>query len=435
MVKRVVIVGAGPSGVLLAHYLLRRDDHYYVELYERRSDPRTVAFSESRTFPLVLNERGMKALSKLDGILAAVKAVGLESTGSLNHQKNGKTQLLGRRKPLLTLNRTQLVITLLKTLTEQYNSDRLNIHFDHQCKEVDFETKTVTFEKTVANSPVEVTVDYDLLVGADGARSQVREQFLSTKDFELEQKYIPSAYKSIFIASEGVTSLKPGYIHTWRASNGISAILLHDINGLIAGTVNFPYKNNTIANLSTKEEVSQFFADYFPEIAQLLPESEAEAFLNRPISTILKIRCNRYHHGESVLLIGDAAHATSPSLGQGCNASFEDVAFFDQLLDEYSDNIAEAIAQFTLRRKPDTHALVELSDYAFPLSGKLLFFELFIRLRTAQFLHQLFPKYFSPSLFQLLSETTTPYSEILNSHQGWISKVKQANEKFLQTQH
>jgi len=237
------------------------------------------------------------------------------------------------------------------------------------------------------------------------------------------------------MASEGVTSLKPGYIHTWRASNGISAILLHDINGFIAGTVNFPHKSNTIANLSTKEEVSQFFADYFPEIAQLLPESEAEAFLNRPISTILKIRCNRYHHGESVLLIGDAAHATSPSLGQGCNASFEDVGVFDQLLDEYSDNIGEAIVQFTLRRKPDTHALVELSDYAFPLSGKLLFFELFIRLRTAQFLHQLFPKYFSPSLFQLLSETTIPYSEILNSHQGWISKVKQANEKFLQTQH
>ncbi|MHC5933787.1 FAD-dependent oxidoreductase [Nostoc sp.] len=434
MVKRVVIVGAGPSGVLLAHYLLRRDDHYYVKLYERRSDPRTVPFSQSRTFPLVLNERGMKALSKVDGILAAVKAVSLEIAGSLNHQKNGKTLLLPRRKPLLTLNRTQLVITLLKTLTDQYSSDRLTIYFDHQCKEVDFETKTVTFEKTAANSTVEVTVDYDLLIGADGARSRVREQFLSTKDFELEQKYIPSAYKSIFLASEGVTSLKPGYIHTWRASNGISATLLHDINGLSSGIVNFPHKNNTIANLSTKEEVLQFFGDYFPEIAQLLPESEAEAFLNRPISTLLRIRCNRYDHGESVLLIGDAAHATSHSLGQGCNASFEDVAFFDQLLDEYSDNIVEAIAQFILRRKPDTHALVELSDYAFPLSGKLLFFELFIRLRTSQFLHQLFPKYFSPSLFQLLSETTIPYSEILNSHQGWISKVKQANEKFLQTQ-
>ncbi|MEH2141093.1 FAD-dependent oxidoreductase [Nostoc sp.] len=143
------------------------------------------------------------------------------------------------------------------------------------------------------------------------------------------------------------------------------------------------------------------------------------------------MRCNRYHHGDSVLLIGDAAHATSPSLGQGCNASFEDVAFFDKLLDEYSDDIAKAIAQFSLRRKPDVHALVELSDNAYPLSGKLLFLEFFIRLRSAQILHQLFPKYFSPSFWELLSETTVPYSEILNIYKNWIAKVKRANEKFL----
>lgn len=379
MLKRVVIIGAGPSGVLLAHYLLRRDADYYVEVYERRSDPRTLPLSQSRTFPLVLNERGIKALSKLDGMLADVKAVSLEGVGSLIHQENGKTLLLPRRKPLLFLNRTQLVITLLKTLTAQYSNDRLNIHFDHQCKRVDFETKTVNLEKTAGNCTVEVTVDYDLLIGADGARSRVREQFLSTNDFELEQRYTFSAYKSIFLPSESGTSLKSGYMHHWRASNGMLAVLMHDINGLLVGVVNFLRKDNTIGNLSTKEEVLQFFYNYFPEIAQLLPESEAEAFLNRPISNVLRIRCNPYHHGESVLLIGDAAHATSHSLGQGCNASFEDVAFFDELLNEYSDNIAEAIAQFTLRRKPDAHALVELSDYTFPLSGKLLFFESFIR--------------------------------------------------------
>jgi hypothetical protein len=33
--------------------------------------------------------------------------------------------------------------------------------------------------------------------------------------------------------------------------------------------------------------------------------------------------------------MGDAAHAVSPSLGQGCNAALEDVVIFDQLLDEY----------------------------------------------------------------------------------------------------
>lgn len=425
MVKKVVIVGAGPSGVLLAHYLLGRNEQYNVDIYERRSDPRTVEISKSRAFPLVINQRGLKALSKIKGVVEAVKAASVKIIGSLTHQKNGKVQFLPRQKPIFCLDRTQLVTTLLEVLTEKYGNNRLNIHFDHECKQVDFETQQATF--TVANTATEVTVDYDLLIGADGARSQIREQFLSTNLFELEQKYIPSAYKSIFLPAESATSLKPGYIHTWRAGNGISAILLHQVDGSLSGTVNFPRENNPIANLSTTEEVIQFFRDRFPEISQLLPDSEAEAFLNRPISTVLTIRCNRYHHGDSVLIIGDAAHATSPSLGQGCNASFEDVALFDELLNEYSDNFAEAVSQFTLRRLPDAHALVELSDYTFPLSNKLLFVEFFIRLRAAQFLHQLFPKRFSPSLFQLISETTVPYAEILNSHKGWISKVKQAN--------
>ena len=429
MAKKVVIVGAGPCGVLLAHYLLGRNEQYAVDIYERRSDPRTVEISKPRTFPLVINQRGLKALSNIKGLVEAVKAVSVKISGSLTHQKNGKTQVLPRQKPIFCLDRTQLVITLLDALTEKYGNNRLNIHFDHECKQVDFETKKVTF--TVANTATEVTADYDLLIGADGARSQIREQFLSTNVFELEQKYIPSAYKSLFLPAESATSLKSGYIHVWRADNSISANLVHQVDGSMNGVVTFPRENNPVANLSTTEEVLQFFRDRFPEISQFLPESEAEAFLNRPVSSILTIRCNRYHHGDSVLIMGDAAHATSPSLGQGCNASFEDVALFDELLNEYSDNFAEAISQFTLRRLPDAHALVELSDYTFPLSNKLLFVEFFIRLRAAQFLHQLFPKRFSLSLFQLVSETTVPYAEILNCHKGWISKVKQANEKFL----
>ncbi|WP_244141940.1 NAD(P)-binding protein [aff. Roholtiella sp. LEGE 12411] len=55
MVKKVAIVGAGPSGVLLAHYLLHRGDKYQIDIYERRSDPRTVSFSKSRTFPISLS--------------------------------------------------------------------------------------------------------------------------------------------------------------------------------------------------------------------------------------------------------------------------------------------------------------------------------------------------------------------------------------------
>jgi kynurenine 3-monooxygenase len=83
MVKKVVIVGAGSSGVLLAHYLLRRDDKYQIDIYERRNDPRIVEFSKSRTFPITLNERGMSVLRKIPGVEEAVKSISVEIIGSL----------------------------------------------------------------------------------------------------------------------------------------------------------------------------------------------------------------------------------------------------------------------------------------------------------------------------------------------------------------
>jgi kynurenine 3-monooxygenase len=126
-----------------------------------------------------------------------------------------------------------------------------------------------------------------------------------------------------------------------------------------------------------------------------MPESEAEAFFARPISTVLTVRCNRYHHSNSVLLIGDAAHAVSPSIGQGCNAALEDVVMFNNLLDEYSDNLAVALEQFTVRHKPDAYALVELGDNAFPLSTAL-FIEFILREVLPKFCTKNFPRVSCP---------------------------------------
>ncbi len=436
MVNKIAIVGAGPSGVLLAHYLLRRDDKYQIDIYERRSDPRIVEFSKSRTYPISLNERAMSALRKIEGLEEAVKVISLEMWGTIFHQKNGKTRLTQRKKPLITLDRTSLAIALLE-LTQKYDNSRLNIHFNCQCTQVDFAAKKAKFQKVAQAISAEVeedfTVDYDLLIGADGSQSVVREHFLSTEDFECEQKYVLNDYKSIFLPRPdeklGI-DLQMGKIHSWMIDDGTFLVLLHQLDGKMSGVILFPRNKNQIVGLSTTKEVLKFFQENFPEVGQLMPESEAEAFLNRPISRILTIRCNRYHQGDSVLLIGDAAHSVSSSIGQGCNAALEDVVLFDNLLDEYSDNLAAAIEQFTICRKQDAHSLVELGDNAFP-STKGLFIEFVLRESLAKILHQLFPKLFSPSLSELIFETTVPYSEILQLYKGWISKVKQSNEKLL----
>ena len=431
MVKKVAIVGAGASGVLLAHYLLRRSDRYQVDLYDRLSDPRIIEFSNARTFPISLTERGMKALGRIAGLETAVRALGLEMSGTIFHQQNGKTRVKSRQKPLVTLDRTNLVITLLDELTEQYDHSRLNLHFDRSCTAVDFAAKTITFQN-IDPTATDLTADYDLLIGADGARSVVRSYFLNTELFEFEQKYVPTDYKSIILPRPDRAldfDLELGKIHSWRSDDGTFVVLLHQPDGSMSGVILFPRYNQEVANLSTPEQVQQFFHKRFPEVGQMMPASEAEAFLARSPSRILTIRCNRYHHGDSVLIIGDAAHSVSPSIGQGCNAALEDVAILDELLDEYTDDWAEAIAQFTLRRQADAHALVELGDYSFPSSSGL-FIEFVLREQLATTLHQLFPDRCSPSLSELVFESSIPYSEILHSYRDWIAKVKKRSQIF-----
>ena len=437
MIQKVAIVGAGPTGVLLAHYLLRRHDKYQIDIYECRSDPRIVSFSKSRTYPLSLSERGMSALRKIEGMEEAVKAIAIEIKGTIFHQKNGNKLFMPRKKPLVALDRTNLVIVLLNKLTQKYDNSRLNIHFNWRCTSVDFEAKMVRFQNIAEARPLgaaeDCIVDYDLLIGADGARSVVREHFLSTNLFEYEQKYVTSDYKSIFLPRTDEKleiDLEPGNVHAWRLDDGIVVLILHQYDGTMSGVIYFPRENNKIVELSTAQKVLEFFRVNFPEVGKRMPESEAEAFLKRPLSTALTIRCSRYHNGDSVLLIGDAVHSVSPTTSQGCNSAFEDVVVFDNLLDEYSDNLAEALEQFTVRRKPDAHALVELGNNAFPLE-KRLYFEYILKGRIANFLHQLFPKRCPPSLYELISDGTVPYSETLKLYRGWVSRVKRSNEKFL----
>lgn len=433
MTTQVSIVGAGLSGILLAHYLLSRGDRYRVNLFDRRSDPRTVSFSNYRTYPLSLVERGFRALRAIPGLEEAVIERGVKIEQTVFHQKNGKTVVFRRTKPILTIDRTSLAIALLDRLTQLHDRDRLQIHFNCECTGVDLQSKTAKFSQQLENSSEELCFDYDLLVGADGARSVVRNALLQTERFEFQQKYLDNDYKTLFLPpldAESAIDLSPGSIHSWRLDDGTAFLAVPQPDRSVSCVITFPRQNPTVVNLKTPREVKDFFSDKFPAIGQLIPDTEAEDFIERPTSTLITVRCNRYHQGDSLLLIGDAAHAVSPSLGQGGNAALEDAMLFNNLLDRYNDNLGVVLSEFSRCRLPDAHALLELSDRAFPLS-KSLFIELMLRRQVGKILHRYFPQVFSPFLFDLVSETTMPYGEILQAYRGWLDKVQRSNEKFL----
>ncbi len=184
----------GRQGLLLAHYLLSREDQYQVEIYEHRGNPQIISYSNSRTFPIALNDRAYNALSQISGLKTAVRFASTAVINMVSHRKNGKTKVISRSKPLFSIDRNDLVKVLLEQL-QKLHSPNLKINFD--CKyDGAVDSKTIKFCNL--ETEINFNVDYDLLIGADGARSQVRKQFADLSDtFEYSQAYIPNAYKSI----------------------------------------------------------------------------------------------------------------------------------------------------------------------------------------------------------------------------------------------
>lgn len=420
--QKIVIIGAGPAGLLLAHYLLRRQ-RYYIEIYDRRPDPRRSTPDERRSFPISLQKRGRKALQAIPGLEEAVANHAIICQGTVIHSKT-KTRDIQRQNPVLTIDRNQLVLALLEQLTATY-PDNLKLYFNCTCQQLDANQQTVSFLNATGRP---FSISYDRLIGADGARSQVRQQLAEHHGLICEQTYIPDAYKSVFLSRTNPdkhVELAPDRIHTSNLGRNSRIVLAPQPGDKLHGAFIFNVDNNPLEGFTTKEEILAYFEEKLPVFRQLMSDTEAEALLHRPVARLMTVKCDRFHQGEHILLIGDAAHAVSPSIGQGCNSSLQDVAILDQLLDQFQDDWSQALPQFSRQRVPEAHALKDLSDYSFPRSTPLVI-EFFLRLTLGRKLHQWFPDQFQPFVFDLVLDSDISYAKVLDLHQGWINKVKRS---------
>lgn len=419
--EKVVIVGAGPAGLLLAHYLLRRG--YRVDIYDRRPDPRQGAANQQRTFPISLQARGRQALQGIPGLEAALMKHGVLCQGTCLHRQRS-VRTIQRRNPVLAIDRNQLVRVLLEQLVSRYpDSTQLQLMFGCSCQEINFAAQTLRFQTRAGGH---FTVSYRWVIGADGAGSQIRQELTRHGDLHCQQTRVPDAYKSIFLSrinSQLGVELAANFIHVSNLGNDVRIILAPQPGDRLHGAFIFNGEHNPLEGLTTGAEVLQYFADRLPNFRPLLSQTEAEALLQRPAARLWAVECDRFHAGERMLILGDAAHAVSPAIGQGCNAALEDAAALNQLLDRYGDDWSQVLWRFSQLRVPEAHALRQLSDYTFP-RGRGLGVEFFLQLLVRRKLHEWFPRWFSPFVFDLILDTDLAYTEVLRRSRGWIERVK-----------
>ncbi|KAH8200411.1 hypothetical protein TruAng_005440 [Truncatella angustata] len=393
--QKFVVVGAGPVGSLAALYAAKRG--HDVELYELRNDlrdPATTPLAFSKSINLALSERGINAMSHAgsEKLLQHVKSATIPMEGRMIHGRRPSGELYEEPqaydihgRTIFAVDRADLNMRLLDILEGMPN---VKFFWNHKLTGADFRQRKAWFENlnTTGNTrrAEEVEVQFDFMLGADGAHSAVRYHLMKFVQMDFEQKYIDSTWCEFTIqptpaASSNTRSrfkISPNHLHIWPGKE-FMFIAIPSEDGSFTCTLFMP-KSKFATLEADPGKLPEFFDHHFPGVTSLIPKDELIACFNRnPHQPLISIKCTPYHFSSSVAILGDAAHAMVPFYGQGMNAGLEDVYTLFSILDKHSSEEtndpqgqamtdpavqrASALTEYTEVRTPDAHAINDLA--------------------------------------------------------------------------
>jgi kynurenine 3-monooxygenase len=407
---KVTIVGAGLCGPLLAAYLARRG--FEVAVYELRGDLRREAVEGGKSIKLTLAERGLAALAEL-GLAAAVKKFCVALYGRAVHDGRGVVSHIpygkNDREVIYSFSRDDLNAALLDH-AETFPNVKLEFH--QRCVRVDKRRAAAVLENTVTGKTT--LAEGDVLIGADGAFSVVRQQMQRGERADFRQDFLAWGYKEISIAAPapGQRALERHALHVWP--NGDYMLFgLPNVDGSFNGVCVLPFTGkHSFAAMRSEGDVVALFSERFGDVMPLMPRL-LEQFTSRQTSEFITIRTSQWHYQGKVALIGDACHSVVPFYGQGMNAGFEDCSVLDGCIARHGGDWEATFAEYQALRKPNTDVLAELSIANFhELRDTVRRPIVAARKRTSIFLNRLLSSASVP-LYTMISHSTLPYAECL----------------------
>ncbi|MEU1731152.1 NAD(P)/FAD-dependent oxidoreductase [Streptosporangium sp. NPDC020145] len=403
MKRRILIIGAGPAGTLLACYLVRRG--FQVDVYERRPDPRLLDEDESRSINLGLSARGIKALDDI-GLMERLRPLIVPMRGRAIHLPGGALpfQPYGAHEGeiLHSVLRRDLITTLVDHAEAQPG---VRFHFGHRLVDLDREAAAV---RLVGPEGEEVGAAADAVIGADGAFSRVRARMQHGLRADLHLEFLEWGYKELTIpaADDGSARTRLEALHVWPGEDAL--IVAHpNRDNSLTGTLFLPFER--FGEITDPET---FLAARFPDTRELMPYL-AKEYAEHPVGHLVSVRTSHWHHRDKVALIGDACHAVYPFYGQGMNSALEDCTVLDRCLGDHPDDLGAAFAAYQRLRKPHTDVLDELSKQNFVELRDRLRSPLHLARKKADLLlARLLPGRWVP-LYTMVSHTTIPYADAL----------------------
>ena len=419
MSKKITIAGAGLVGSLEAIYMAKRGHN--VSVYERRSDMRTAELVAGRSINLALSTRGWTALKKV-GIDDEVRRMAIPMPKRIMHAQDGtlSEQPYGQDgEAIYSVSRGGLNVLLMNLAEREKNID---LYFNHKLLSANLNTAQAIFEDEKGKEQI---VNADVLIGADGTYSTVRNHMIRQDRFQFSQHYIEHGYKELTIPAnpDGSHQIETNALHIWPRGNYM-LIALPNMDGSYTCTLFFPFEGEySFESLKTHQHVTDFFNEVFPDIVPLIPNL-VEDFFNNPTSSLSIMRCYPWTVSDKVLLIGDSAHATVPFYGQGMNAGFEGCYVLDKLLEKHGDDWIACFDEYSKYRKPDGDGVQDLSMHNFVvMRDKTADPHFLLQKKIELRFSKKYPKKWLP-LYSMVSFSNIRYSE------AW--KIGQQQEALMQ---
>lgn len=322
--NEISIIGAGIGGLTLGNILKQQNLNFTI--YESAPEIKPVgagimmAVNAMQIFEKIgLKEKIENARNKIHGISITDEKLKTIST----------TNVLALEKKFNSCNVAIHRADLQNILAENLGFE--NIKLNHSLKKI-HKKENYFLEFENGNE-----IESKIVFGADGIHSKVRIQILQTgkirnaqqkcwrglTDFNLPEKYHLHA------------------LEIWGKGKRFGFVKL-------SGDKLYWYALINQNNFTENVDLTETFRDFDPLVLRILKATKSEDII---LNDIIDLAPIPKWFSENLCLIGDAAHATTPNMGQGACQSIEDAYVIGRLL-EKTQNFNSVFKEFQeIRRK------------------------------------------------------------------------------------